>query len=77
MHGGYRPGAGRKKGSSNSELAREKMKAAAIAKKKGEDAVRAKNLEPFDGDALAYLVSIYKDDTLTPEMLELFLSRLA
>jgi hypothetical protein len=68
VRGGPRPGAGRPKGSSNSVLAREKMKAAAIAKKKGEDAIRAKNLEPFDGDELAYLVSIYKDGDYSPEM---------
>jgi hypothetical protein len=49
-------------------LAREKMKAVAEAKAKAEAAIRAKNLEPFDGDALAYMVSVYKDDTLPPEM---------
>jgi hypothetical protein len=49
-------------------LAREKMKAVAEAKKKAEAVIRAKNLEPFDGDALAYLVSIYKDSEYSPEM---------
>jgi hypothetical protein len=44
------------------------MKAVAEAKKKAEAVIRAKNLEPFDGDALAYMVSIYKDDTKSPEM---------
>jgi hypothetical protein len=44
------------------------MKAAAVAKKKAEDVIRAKNLEPFDGDALAYLVSVYKDMTMAAEM---------
>jgi hypothetical protein len=44
------------------------MKAVAEAKKKAEAVIRAKNLEPFDGDALAYLVSIYKDAEYSPEM---------
>jgi hypothetical protein len=44
------------------------MKAVAEAKTKAEAELRAKNLEPFDGDALAYMVSVYKNDTLPPEM---------
>jgi hypothetical protein len=44
------------------------MKAVAEAKKKAEAVIRAKNLEPFDGDALAYLVSIYKDAEYSAEM---------
>jgi hypothetical protein len=34
----------------------------------GEAAIRAKNLEPFDGDAHAYMISVYKDDTLPVEV---------
>jgi hypothetical protein len=44
------------------------MKAVAEAKVKAEAAIREKNLEPFDGDAVAYLMSVYKDTTRTDEM---------
>jgi hypothetical protein len=44
------------------------MKAVAEAKTKAEAAIREKNLEPFDGDAVAYLMSVYKDTTMAAEM---------
>ena len=64
MHGGTRSGAGRPKGS-RTPGHHEKVKTAAIARAKGEAVIRAQNLEPFEGDAHAYIVSVYKDPTKT------------
>jgi hypothetical protein len=66
VRGGARPGAGRPKGSKYKTSIR--RHAAAVVRRKTARALRAVGLEPFAGDAYAFLVWTYRNPAIPIEL---------